>query len=73
MILCVFYDLLKNIQVIHYMLDLGNERKNNKTLKVCSNAMFKGDGKSDQIFICKKNKKKLTSMSVYCNTFLPCL
>ena len=29
MILCVFYDLLKNILVIHYMLDLGNERRNN--------------------------------------------
>ena len=51
MILCVFYDLLKDIQVIHYILDLGNEQR--KLILICSIAMFKGDGESDQIFICE--------------------
>ena len=51
MILCVFYDLLKDIQVIHYILDLGNERR--KLILICLIAMFKGDGESDQIFICE--------------------
>lgn len=51
MSLCVFYDLFKDIGVIHYILSLGNERRNNKSLKICSNAKFKGDGKSDQTFI----------------------
>ena len=51
MILCVFYDLFKDIQVIHYILDLGIERR--KLILICSIAMFKGDGESDQIFICE--------------------
>ena len=49
MISCMFYDLFKDIQVIHYILGFGNEPRNNKTLKTCSIAM--SDGKSES-YIC---------------------